>query len=309
MTHSVEEYWDDIRMKPERAKYLKPHSYELAHLIEWGRNLQATSRETFKVIPVRDAQSIVEAFEKEFPSETVVADSGLCGAEDPVGHLLSIVRQMRVPSKFRVRDNLSFRPPHPSMNPFGWDLLWCLVAHRDVVLTSYLKDLVGKKSSRLTEFYTALVEIRFEAQERQSIPSIEENVEALGRWVEGGYSIEDSVIASFKLKTGVKGDVQKNERIDLLLFILNLARDNQLLEEFIVFSDGMESLSSEGAEGVNEVILALDRWVPIGCPLNLLLGWRGSDEDKVKLKAIHPRLLVRFKRGAAWAYPSSKGCP
>lgn len=306
MTHSVEEYWDDIRMKPERAKYLKPPSYELVHLVEWGRNLQATSRDTFKVIPGRNPDIIVAALEKELPSEVLVRNPDLCRSEDPIGNLMALVRQMRVPSKFRVRDNLSFRPPHPSMNPVGWDILWCLVAHSEVVLTSYLKDLVSRKSSRLTEFYTALVEIRFEAQERQSIPSIEENVEALGRWVEG-VSSEDPAIASFKLKTGVKGDVQKNERMDLLLFILNLAKDNQLLEEFIAFSGEMERLIE--TEGINEVILALDRWVPIGCPLNLLLGWRGSDEDKAKLKDVHPRLLVRFKKAAAWAYPSSKGRP
>jgi len=189
------------------------------------------------------------------------------------------------------------------MNPVGWDILWCLVAHRELILTSYLKDLVGRKTSRLTEFYTALVEIRFEAQERQSLPSIEENVEALGRWVEG--TLSDST--SFKLKTGVKGDVQSNERIDLLLFILNLAKDNQLLEEFIIFSDELERLPPEGASGLNEILLTLDRWVPIGCPLNLLLGWRGSDEDKSKLRGLQPRLLVRFKKGSAWAYSSSKG--
>jgi hypothetical protein len=305
MTTSVEEFWDDIRIKPERAKYLKTPSYELAYLVEWARNLQSTSRDTFKVVPGTGSSLIIDALERELPSEALVRDPDLCRSEDPVGHLMTLVRQMRVPSRFRVRDNLSFRPPHPSMNPFGWDLLWCLVAHRELVLTSYLKDLVVRKSSRLTEFYTALVEIRFEAQERQSIPSIEENVEALGRWVEG--SLSDTAATSFKLRTGVKGVVQRNERMDLLLFILNLAKDNRLLEEFVVFSCGMERLSSDGATEINEVILALDRWVPIGCPLNLLLGWRGSDEDRAHLKEVSPRLLVRFKKGAAWAYPSSKG--
>ncbi len=305
MNTSVEEFWDDIRIKPERAKYLKTPSYELAHLVEWGMNLQATSRDTLKVIPGTHSSLIVDSLERSLPSEVLVRDPGLVQSEDPVGHLMTFVRQMRVPSRFRVRDNLSFRPPHPSMNPFGWDLLWCLVAHREIVLTSYLKDLVVRKSSRLTEFYTALVEIRFEAQERQSIPSIEENVEALGRWVEG--TLSESAGTHFKLKTGVKGDVQRNERMDLLLFILNLAKDNQLLEEFIIFSGGMEGLSPDGASEINEVLLALDRWVPIGCPLNLLLGWRGSDKDKTSLKELHPRLLLRFKKGSSWAYPSSKG--
>jgi len=303
MTHSVEEYWDDIRIKPERAKYLKNPSYTIDRLIEWGTNLQSTSRETFRVIPGANASLTVEALELGLPSETLLRDPGLQGSGDPVGHLLNSIRQMRVPSKFRVRNTLSFRPPHPSMNPFGWDLLWCLVAHRELVLTSYLKDLVGRKSSRLTEFYTALVEIRFEAQERQSIPSIEENIEALGRWVEG--TLSDPT--SFKLKTGVKGDVQSNERMDLLLFILSLAKDNQLIEEFILFLGEIGKLTLDKAEGINEIILALDRWVSIGCPLNLLLGWRGSDEDKAQLKEVHPRLLVRFKKGAAWSKPSGKG--
>jgi len=303
MTNSVEEFWDDIRIRSERAKYLKPPSYELAQLVEWGSSLQATSRDTLKVIPGTIQSSIIEALERELPSGVLLISHELSRPEDPIGYLMTLVRQMRVPSRFRVRDTLSFRPPHPSMNPVGWDILWCLVAHRELILTSYLKDLVGRKSSRLTEFYTALVEIRFEAQERQSIPSIEENVEALGRWVEG--TLSDP--ASFKLRTGVKGDVQSNERIDLLLFILNLAKDNQLLEEFIVFSDEMEKLSSDGASGVNEILLALDRWVPIGCPLNLLLGWRGSEDDKSRLKEMHPRLLVRFKKGSSWAYPSRKG--
>ena len=123
MTHSVEEYWDDIRMKPERAKYLKPPSYELVHLVEWGRNLQATSRDTFKVIPGRNPDIIVAALEKELPSEVLVRNPDLCRSEDPIGNLMALVRQMRVPSKFRVRDNLSFRPPHPSMNPVGWNSL------------------------------------------------------------------------------------------------------------------------------------------------------------------------------------------
>jgi hypothetical protein len=305
MTNSVEDFWDDIRIKSEQAKYLKPTSYELAPLVEWGTNLQATSRDTLRVIPGTSSSSIIDSLERELPSGGLVRDSELVRSEDPIGHLMTLVRQMRVPSRFRVRGNLSFRPPHPSMNPVGWDILWCLVAHRELILTSYLKDLVGKKSSRLTEFYTALVEIRFEAQERQSIPSIEEDVESLGGWVEGNLS--NSSNTHFKLKTGVKGDVQKNERMDLLLFILNLAKDNQLLEEFIVFSDGMERLTPSGSLELNEILLALDRWVPIGCPLNLLLGWRGSDEDRASLKEMHSRLLTRFKRGAAWAYSSRKG--
>jgi hypothetical protein len=119
--------------------------------------------------------------------------------------------------------------------------------------------------------------------------------------------LSDPDNAQFKLKTGVRGDVQKSERMDLLLFILNLARDNQLLEEFIIFSSDMEDLSPEGASEVNEIILTLDRWVPIGCPLNLLLGWRGSDVDRASLKEVHPSLSVRFKRGSAWAHPSGKG--
>lgn len=294
---SIEEFWDDIRIKPERAKYLKKPSYELAHLIEWGMNLQATSRDTFRVISEAGSSMIVDTLERSLSSGVLVRDSGLSRSEDPVGHLMTFVRQMMVPSRFRVRDNLSFRPPHPSMNPFGWDILWCLVAHREIVLTSYLKDLVARKSSRLTEFYTALVEIRFEAQERQSIPSIEENVEGLGKWVEG--TLSESTGTNFKLKVGVKGDVQRNERMDLLLFILNLAKDNQLLEEFILFSDGLEGLSQERASELNEILLALDRWVPIGCPLNLLLGWRGSDKDRAILKELHPQLLLRFKKGSA----------
>jgi hypothetical protein len=302
----IEEYWDDIRLKPRRAKYLQLHPYEVAPLIDWGKGLSSTSRPTFKVIPGGNSQSVMRLVANEFPQEIVILGSGFCDSEDSVGQLMSTVRRMRVPAKFRVRENLSFRPLHPGSNPLGWDILWCLVAHRDIVLSSYLKDLVGKKSSRLTEFYKALVEIRFEAKERGSLPTIEENVVALGRWVDGGYAKEGAALTSLKLKTGIKGDVGAEERLDLLLFILNLAKDNQLLEDFMVFFEGMEGLSKKGAEGLNEIILALDRWVPVGCPLNLLLGWRGSKEDRIRLKTLHPRLLVRFREGSSWTSRSKE---
>ena len=304
MTPSIEEYWDAIRLRPRRAKYLQLHTYEVAPLIDWGKGLSATSRPTFKVIPGGNSQSVMRLVVNEFPQETVLMGFGFCDSDDSVGQLISTVRRMRVPAKFRVRENLSFRPLHPGSNPLGWDLLWCLVAHRDIVLSSYLKDLVGNKSSHLTEFYKALVEIRFEAKERGSLPTIEENVVALGRWVES--TKEDAAITSLKLKTGIKGDVGRDERLDLLLFILNLAKDNQLLEDFMMFFEGMEDLSKKGAEGLNEIILALDRWVPVGCPLNLLLGWRGSKEDRIKLKMLNPRLSVRFREGSAWTSRSKE---
>jgi hypothetical protein len=174
-----------------------------------------------------------------------------------------------------------------------------------VVLTCQLKDLVTNRNSPITEFYKALVEIRFEAQERKSIPSIEENIVALGRWLEGGTS-EDEVVAALKLRTGIKGNVLPFDRINLLFFILTLAKDNQLLEDFVMWSPEMELLSKSGASGLNGILLALDAWFSIGCPLNLLLGWRAATGDREAMRKLSPRLMTRFQEGSAWAHQAAK---
>jgi hypothetical protein len=154
--------------------------------------------------------------------------------------------------------------------------------------------MVGRKGTSFADFYRALVEIRFEVQERKALPTIEEDIIALGRWIER--NVSDSGVQSLMSRSGIRNRVKKREQVDLLLFILTLAKVNGLLDEIVVYFD-LKWLDKMGAEELYRVLGDLEHWTSLGCPLSLLLGWEG---DRRAVRGLHPRLSSRFREGLAW---------
>jgi hypothetical protein len=285
-----EEYWGDIRDCRRTIPLPKESPTELTPLVLWAQNLWDSSRQAFHLLPGSDHDRglAIERIKQELSGGELVQDSLWLGW--PRAHLLHVIRDLTVP----YRDHFTFTPPQPERNPVGWDLLWCLVARRNLVVSDSLRNLVSRKGTRFADFYRSLVEIRFETAEHSSLPTIEEGVLALGHWIEG--SVKDSGVQTLMSKSIVRNRVRKREQVDLLLFLLTLAKANGLLDELVVYFD-LKWLDRTGAEELYKILGDLEHWIGLGCPLSLLLGWEG---DRQAVRGLHPRLSSRFREGLAW---------
>lgn len=284
-----EEYWRDFRGQREASPEVGP-PIEIAPLVLWARNLWDSSRQAFHVLlgSDRDQRQALEQIKQELSAGTLVRDQLWAGC--PREHFLHVIRSLKVP----YRDRFFFLPPQREQNPSGWDLLWCLVALQELAVSDSLRGMVGRKGTSFADFYRALVEIRFEVQERKALPTIEEDIIALGRWIER--NVSDSGVQSLMSRSGIRNRVKKREQVDLLLFILTLAKVNGLLDEIVVYFD-LKWLDKMGAEELYRVLGDLEHWTSLGCPLSLLLGWEG---DRRAVRGLHPRLSSRFREGLAW---------
>jgi len=302
MESAIEEYWVDLRRGRSKAKRLAPSFCSpamLSPLVSWAKQLYQPDRVTTQVLPGDYREGSLKLIIDELPQEVLVRAGSLQRGDDPMKMVLHTIRDMKVPSRNRTMSQFEFLPPHPAENPFGWDLLWCLVACNEVTLPAHLRDLVNRRS-RMSDFYRALVEIRFEAREKHFFPAIEENVIALSQWVEGQYKEDDDHLSALLQKANIKSPVRTEERFELLLFILTLAQHNRLLDDLIVYLDQLDQLSTDGCEQLLKMVGAVDRWAHYGCPMNLLLGWRGSKEDLRMLRSQHARLAARLREGMEW---------
>ena len=296
MEQSIEKYWGAIR--GGRAKHLGfslVQSRALTPLLVWGSNLESSS--TMMVLPGEDREACLSLLERELPSRVIVRSRASLSSTSTRTRLLESTCDLKVPAKFRT--NFDFQPPEPEGNPLGWDLIWSLIATANLSLSSNLVDLTSNRSSRFMEFYRAILEARFEAREGQSIASIEDNVMSIVYWIEGNTYFEGSARA-FYSKAGIKSKVQPGEQLDLLMFILTLARDNHLLDDFIAVLEGFEGFQSSTLDEVSEVIEAACQWSTFGCPLHLLVEWRLSTEEVSRLMAHHPKLHDHIVAGMGW---------
>jgi len=270
---SIEEYWVDFRRFHKKSKNRSPS--QLRSVVEWVHNQENPARKVFQVVREADRDHV-----SKFLSGRLVLMSP--NEVNSLGHTDILIRLSRNLTCSNRNDVLAFEIPYP--NPFGWDLLWGLVACREVTIPENLLGMVSRRSP-ISDFYRALVEVRFESMERHSLPSIEDSAVTLGNWLEG-----KSLDSALLQKVNARPILRTEDQVELLLFLMTICYHNRVLDSIILCVNELESLTTLGCERVYQLIGALERWVLFGCPLNLLLGWGGTKDNQAILQQKHGRL-------------------
>lgn len=178
-----------------------------------------------------------------------------------------------------------------------WGLLWGLTASPSFIVDDRLRGLVANKTlPRIADLFRFIFELRFEAMERKDLSFTASNIEALGSWLEGQMEFQPARVGA---KPWALEPLHAPLQLDTLLFLLTLARHNQLAKPMYLVLDDVERLKFSQAEQLYNFMQGLQRWVPLGCPLRLLILWSG--QEKVQLRKTHGRLAQLFRDGSKWA--------
>lgn len=291
----IEDYWVDFRQRSPLVRGLYPSlttKESVNPLLMWANTPRDHIGSTMRVLPGDTQEQTFKLLIDHLPRNTILRTSVFnCTS------LSTLVRDLWIPEGKRTFETLRFTIPRPNENPQGWDILWCLAACRELSVPYSLRKEVNHLRSPIADFYRALLELRFEAEEKLYLPVIEEGLRSLSNWVCGYPGVIGSPILQ---KAGITRGVTPKESSDLLLFILSLANHNHLLDGFILYTPGVESVSGVCTEQLYQLLGSIDRWLNYGCPLTLLLGWRGTQEDKTQLRHSHPKLYRRVTSGLKW---------
>ncbi len=190
------------------------------------------------------------------------------------------VREVQIPPEYR-KANRFFAPLPDVGGP--WELLWSVSACNYLDAKRVEFYLNHTKGPALTA-YTQLVE------RREKLRSGTETWEALA--------------ADFD--TWLRG-CSSTDRLEVVLFLLTLAKNNQLIGSVLLTLDDVESLTlPEQFEDLYKFLSECMDWTMNGCLLRIILGWRGAKEDERALRKAHPQLAKRLTFNKKWVLAQSK---
>lgn len=178
---------------------------------------------------------------------------------------------------------------------------------RDELLT-----LVDQRSSFVSDLYRVLIQGRLALADPYETPDPRTIVRtAIAHWIDGGWrggregrthvwdpvtKILPLVEWEFLERAKVSHVVGPVDYMDVILFLLTLARQNGMVHQELVLLNNLECLEGKAeAEDLYRFISAVEHWGPLGSPLRVLLGWRGDADDVQRLRELHPRLLAKVR--------------
>lgn len=219
--------------------------------------------------------------------------------EGVLHNLTNRIARIIVPSEVKDR-LLSGFPPVPGI----WEIVWALISADDFLVEEPLRGMVDRSFYLVHDVYRALWEARFLIRENASREPATQLVGTLIRWLTAEPLLPQDQAALEAL--GIKRLVSsEQERFDVLCFLLTLAAQNGIVERVLFLFDGLEDILLPEYRSVlrqfQGLLHAIERWVSIGgCPLGILLGFRGSKTDHAALRRLHPKLAVEVARGLSW---------
>lgn len=310
---NFEEYWSDLRkgFKPS----VEPNSIDLVSLNvvhRWTQD-QNPLRPSFVVVSGADRDRLYQRVQDEdwlFDERGAIHDLNNPHARDWVNegvgrHLVHRVRALEIPPEFR--DRTGFRLAVPGRDEMSWEILWGLVATVYPTIEDPLSSLVDKRHSLYFDAHRALLEARLESLDSRDPTVVIGAVQTIGKWIEGQrHSNLSGGEQAFLVRARLNQAVTDPERFDVLQFCLALAKQNQVIGGVTLALDGLENLTStDRAEELYRILDTADKWVSLGSPLGLVLGWRGSKEDAKALRKLHPKLARRIIDSDRWIRQAS----
>lgn len=212
-------------------------------------------------------------------------------------NLVSRIASARLP--LDCRDMLPrWAPPQAGV----WELLWGLIAIEDFVVEEPLRSRIDQDFLLIRDVYRALWEARFLAKENVNLAPAQECVHTLVRWVSSSVlSLEDEA----RLQAiGVDRRIHPDERYDLLCFLIVLAAQNGLINQYLIAFDGLEEATEDHVSSLREMhrlITTVSEWIDSApCPIGILIGHSGQPADLHALSALHEGLAEAVTTGLAW---------
>jgi hypothetical protein len=163
-----------------------------------------------------------------------------------------------------------------------WQLLFDLVTVKEFVVEEPLRSLIDQ-GLMFTEFYRALWEIRFLLREQEGASEKTLQTDAftksLVQWMaqkpltKKNRKALDKAHISRELATS-------SERLDMLFFLLSLAKQNAVLNRMVIVYDGLESILNQDPnirqaqlKDLLTLISGAERWARFGSPLGIIIGF------------------------------------
>jgi hypothetical protein len=153
------------------------------------------------------------------------------------------------------------------------NILGILAARNELLLSPDLTQLLDFGYFRVSEAFKVLWEVRFLHEEGQA-DEAEFLMQALAEW-SVGHPLSNADHIRVLSGAGVKEPVTTPEdRYDMILLWLTLARSNGILDRIVLPYDGFERAqdNEEKISELSDLIQATDRWATMGCPLGIVVG-------------------------------------
>jgi hypothetical protein len=217
------------------------------------------------------------------------------------GVLPNIVRRM---SSMSLPTSDDMRKSLPDFPDSAWSIVWALVLNEDLLVEDPLKSKVDREFHIAHVLYKVLWEARFLAREKRDV--LPEFLGSFIRWVTAS-ELTPSDVGQLEA-AGIRRRLQvPAERSDALLFLLTLAAQNALFNRALFAFDNLEQCLDGGPHGVgilrqlDSFLGDVDRWVTLGCPIGIVLGFDASTSNLAALRKANSKLYARVRQGLEWA--------
>lgn len=287
---SLEEVWADLRRGKPKPKRVYP---DLANHLPALRNWLHNPDAPWRTIPGEGRREILKQLEEELPSGVVLRVESPWGRDAVLPSFIGAVRNLFIQPARRGRQAYEFPLPHPLHNPVGWDILWGLVARSSFIIEEPLRGMTDRRVSRLADVFRAVNEARFDAKESKNWHLVGEDIRTIGQWLEGRLQEH-----SFLSRALIRRPLGPDEQLDAILFLLTLAKQNQLIDETFIIIDNLERATFEDARHLSQLMSALTRWSVLGSPVHLIIGWDAA--NKGSLRKLNPGLSQLVREGMSW---------
>ncbi len=306
-SETLRDYWIDVSPKRPPRRRVLGYSRPLENFRKWALQLHLTERESMKVLPGRTMQDR-SAFLREYldPAWNAFRPDAIEDVSGPdtqawltEGVLPNLVRRMSAMSLPTSGDVQKGLAAHANS---AWSIVWALVFMENLLIEDPLKSKADREFHIAHVLYKVLWEARFLAREKQEeLPAF---LDSFIRWVTAS-ELSPADIARLEA-VGVRRQLRvPAERSDALLFLLTLAAQNALFNRVLFAFDGVEHcLGTEQRETLRQLESFLsdtDRWVTLGCPIGIVLGFDASPANLAALRKASSKLHSRVRQGLEWA--------
>jgi hypothetical protein len=179
-----------------------------------------------------------------------------------------------------------------SIIPHEWDLLWNLLTLENLVVEDPLRMLVDQ-GHLVTQFFKSLWEARFRLDEGREVREV---VQALSNWMTSA-PLDDAQREQLTQLGVTRKPVTTIERLDMLFFLLALAKQNDLVEQLVFVFDGLDQAVRQGIgkrrqfyKELADFVLAAERWARLGAPIGFMLGYSKDHDPLGVIEAAQPKL-------------------
>lgn len=185
-----------------------------------------------------------------------------------------------------------------SITPHKWDLLWNLLTLETLEVEEPLRTLIDQ-GHLITEAFKAIWEARFRLDEGREVKDV---VSAISNWMTG-----DTLTTDQRALLGTLGITREPttafERLDMLFFLVALAKQNDLLTSTVFVFDGLEKAVMKGASRRKELLketfdfcVAAERWARLGAPIGFLFGYAGDHKPLDAIERSNAKLGAKLKK-------------